>query len=592
MSTTTRNRIEAALGPIVIVTVGLVANTDAFWLYLATTACIAYVLTSSFNIIYGYAGIFSMAHVAIYGVGAYSAVLLEMRAGWPFLLSTLAAMVIAGLVGLALWWPTRTLRDLYLAIATLGFAVTVEELILKWTSITGGGQGMLGIPPATIFGTEFLSGDLSFFWITGVGALIAWEVTRRLSRSGLGRRTVAHRDAPIALSSTGESPQRIRAIAFVVSGALAGLAGSLFAHHTLFISSESFGLGRLIELVLAALLGGLGTRFGPLIGVAALIAIDELGASFVEWRELIFAVAIIVLLGYSPDGVMGIIRRVIPRRPQTTAPADATSASDDELIARRVEASVLRADEVAVEFGGVRALEGVTLSVRSGEVLGLIGPNGAGKTTLLNSLTGHVVPTAGAVEIDGVDLSGRPSHAVARLGVARTFQTPRLVPGDSVVGNVMIGAATRRTASTVEEVLDVGRSPRDARAATRRARRMLDWMGIDHLADELASEQPYSVSKFEEIGRCLAMEPRFLLLDEPGAGLTDDERDRLVVLVRRLAERGIGIVLIDHNVSFVSDASDRMVALDQGRVIAEGDPADVLASEAVVDAYLGGVAHG
>lgn len=591
LSPTLRSGSAALIGPAVIVLVGLVASTDPFWTYLATTAAIAYILTASFNIVYGYAGVFSMAHVALFGVGAYSGVLLEMRLDVPFPIATLGAMAAAGLLGFFLWWPTRALRDLYLAIATLGFAVMAEELIQKWTSITGGGQGLLGIPPANVFGEDLFSGDLSFFWLVGLGGAFAWEITRRLDRSGLGRRMVAYRDAPVALASTGESPQRIRAIAFVLSSVLAGLAGTLFAHHTLFISSESFGLGRLIELVLAALLGGLGTRLGPLIGVAALLAIDELGASFVEWRELIFGVAIIVLLGYSPGGVVGMVKRVFPTRASRESARRSERATLSELVGEH-DASTLAARHITVEFGGVRALDDVSFEVRSGQVLGLIGPNGAGKTTLLNSLTGHIVIKAGDASLGGDPIIDRRSFMVARRGIARTFQTPHLVPDDTVVDNVMIGSAQRRTASTIEEVLDIGRAPADTARASARAADLLEWFGVADLADARASEQPYSVSKFVEIARSVAMQPDFILMDEPGAGLTDEERSRLVTVIRELAASGIGIVLIDHNVSFVRDASDQMLALDGGRVIAHGEPDAVFASPEVVQAYLGGTSHG
>jgi ABC-type branched-subunit amino acid transport system ATPase component/ABC-type branched-subunit amino acid transport system permease subunit len=575
--------------------VGLVARTDPFWIYLVTSAAVAYVLTASFNLIYGYAGIFSLAHVALYGIGAYVAVLLEMRAGLPFLLSTVIAMVVTAFFGVLLWWPTRHLKELFLAIATLGFAVTADELFLKWTSLTGGGTGLLGIQPAELFGHQVLSGDTSYYWLAGVGALLAWEVSRRLTASGMGRKFLALRDAPVALAATGVSPGRVRLVAFTVSGALAGLAGSLFAHQALFISNESFGLDRLILLILATLIGGAGTSLGPLLGVAVLVGVDEAGAAIQNYRELIFGVAIILLLGYGRNGVSGLITSALARVRRSAAVAPDSAAVDagplPPLVPRDgTDTSLLTVADVSVAFGGVTALQHVDLVLRPGHVLGLVGPNGAGKTTLVNVVTGHVTPTSGRVEFDGRRLDGSRPDETARHGVVRTFQTPRLVPSLSLVENVAVGFAAHATATVVEEVLDLPRARRDSAEHRRAARALLHRLGIAEYADKAVGSQPYGVQRLAEIARALATSPRFLLLDEPGAGLTEGEREVLTSIVRELTATGIGFLLIDHNVSFVAAVSDEIVVLDGGKVIGSGSPDEVLKRAEVVEAYLGGAA--
>jgi branched-chain amino acid transport system permease protein len=589
-----RRWLPPVIGPVLVLVIGLVASSDAFWTYLVTSAAVAYVLTASFNLIYGYAGIFSLAHVALYGIGAYAAVLLEMRAGLPFLLATAAAMVVAALVSVLLWWPTRHLKELFLAIATLGFAVTAEELFLKWTSLTGGGTGLLGIEPASVLGVELLSGKIAYYWLCGIGALLAWEVSRRLTASGMGRKFVALRDAPVALAATGVSPGRVRLVAFIVSGALAGLAGSLFAHQALFISSESFGLDRLILLVLATLIGGAGTALGPLLGVAVLVAVDEAGAAIQDYRLLVFGVAIILLLGYGRDGVSGALAAVARRlrRPGAsgTAPVGRDLGGPAPTLQPRhgSDRSLLTVSGVSVTFGGVSALQGVDLTIRPGRVVGLVGPNGAGKTTLVNVVTGHVQPTAGRVEVDGVRVDGARPDQTARRGVVRTFQTPRLIPALSLLDNVTVGFAANATASDLEEVLDLPRARRDSREQRATALALLQRLGIVEHAQEMVGAQPYGVQRLAEIARALATSPRFVLLDEPGAGLTDHERARLTLIVRELTEAGIGFLLIDHNVSFVAGVSDEVVVLDQGSVIASGQPDEVLQRREVVAAYMGG----
>lgn len=304
--------------PLVAVAVFLIVQADNYWLYLAITAATAYILAASFNLLYGYAGIFSMAHVSVYGIGAYAACLFQMSWGVPFVPATILSMITCSLVGVVLWLPTRRLRDLFLAIATLGFATMVQELMLKWTSLTGGATGLLGIPYASAFG-EIPANTHGYYWLAAICAVLAWEISARMTSSGMGRKMVALRDAPVALSAVGVSNGRVRLVAYVVASAMAALAGSLFAHESLFISSESFGLHRLILLILAVLFGGAGTLIGPVIGVVALVFIDEAGVSTGGSNTLILGAAIIIFLGYSRGGLGSLGVRLLQRlRPRAT----------------------------------------------------------------------------------------------------------------------------------------------------------------------------------------------------------------------------------------------------------------------------------
>ena len=577
---------QSLIAPVGVVAVGAFVSQDAFWIYLAITAATAFILTVSFNLIYGYAGIFSLAHVSVYGIGAYTACLVQMNYGVPFLLAVVGAMAFCAVVSVVLWWPTRHLKDLFLAIATLGFAVTVQEVMLKW-SVTGGAEGLLGIPLASIAGNDVVAGTMAYYWLAAVGAVLAFEIAARTTSSGMGRKFVALRDAPVALSAVGVSPGRVRLVAFMTAGALAGLAGTLFAQQSLFIASESFGLDRLIVLILAVLIGGAGTQLGPVVGVVALVFIDEAGVASGGYNTLILGLAIMLLLGYGRGGLMGVVDRVVrlARRdrvaPLPVEPRDLTFSSP------RADA-VLTVDDVAVDFGGVHALEGVSLDVRSGEVLGLIGPNGAGKTTLVNVITGHVTPTSGSVTLDGDRISGRRPHEVPRSGVVRTFQTPRLLPDVTVVGNVALGFAQVASAHVLGEIVDSRRARYDSRDALGRAAGLLHALGVEDGLTRPAGTQPYAAQRLTEIARALATSPAFVLLDEPGAGLSEQERQILAEVIRQLAAAGIGIILIDHNVSFVASVADRVHVLDRGRTLATGQPTEVLESRAVVAAYFGG----
>ncbi|MDB4873300.1 MAG: hypothetical protein JWL97_4304 [Gemmatimonadales bacterium] len=582
---------QSVFAPLVLLALVPLIQGDDFAVYLAITAAAAFVLTVSFNLIYGYAGIFSLAHVAVYGIGAYTTCLLQMRVGLPFLVATVGSMAVCAVVGVLLWLPTRHLKDLFLAIATLGFAVTVQEILLKWTSVTGGAQGLLGIPYAEVAGRQIAANTLDYYWLAAVGALIAWELSARLTGSGMGRKFMALKDAPVALSAVGISPGRVRLIAFVVSSVLASLAGTLFAYQTLSIASDSFGLSRLILLILAVLIGGAGTHIGPVIGVIALVFIDEAGVASAGYSTLILGVAIILLLSYGRGGVGGLIERLITAIRRSRHPEQVAGIHPAEVrLGTRPTKGVLRVENVSVEFGGVRALREVTLEVGPGQVVGLVGPNGAGKTTLVNIITGHVIPTSGRVTLDGQRLDARMPHEVARLGVVRTFQTAKLIPEISIIGNVALGFAGTATASDLGEVFDSPAARRDTRAALSKAAGLLRALGVhENLADPVGS-QPYATQRLTEVARALATAPSFLLLDEPGAGLNDHERSTLALIIRQLADAGIGILLIDHNVSFVAGVSDGLHVLDGGQTLAAGQPDDVLRRTEVVEAYLGGTA--
>jgi branched-chain amino acid transport system permease protein len=576
---------QTLVAPVVLAVIGLAVQGDAFHVYLAITAASAFVLTVSFNLIYGYAGVFSLAHVAIYGIGAYGAVLLEMKAGLGFLPATLLAMLICGVVSVLVWLPTRHLHDLFLAIATLGLAVTVQELMLKWTSLTGGAEGLLGIPYAELFGHEIAANTMSYYWMSAVAAFLAWELSARITSSGMGRKFIAHRESPVALAAVGVSPGRVRLVAFVVSGMLAGLAGSLFAHESLFVASESFGLPRLILLILAVLIGGAGTQLGPIVGVVALVFIDEAGAASSGYNTLILGVAIMVLLGYWQGGVSRLLTLTLGRwlRPRTP------DIKPSRVAFPVVENSeILRVESVGVDFGGVHALDDVTLEVRPGQVLGLIGPNGAGKTTLVNCVTGHVVPTSGRVLLGDDRLDGRRPEKVAARGVVRTFQTANLLNEVSAVGNVALGFAPSARASDLGEIFDSPTARSDTRRSLEESVGLLHALGVDSDIWSAVGSQPYSNQKLVEIARALAGGPAFLLLDEPGAGLNEHEAATLADLIRRLAQSGIGILLIDHNVGFVSSVADHVHVLDGGLTLASGDPHEVLHRPEVVAAYFGG----
>lgn len=578
------------------------ASGDSYMTYLATAGAISYVLTASFNLVFGYAGIFSLASIAFYGIGAYASVYAENEWGMPFWLSFPFAMLVASMFAAILIFPTSHLRDIFIAIVTLGFAVTAIEVFAQWDEVTGGAGGIYLIEPPALGSHTFLGGDPSYLLFSLFAVWAVAELTWRISRSGFGRKLIALRETPRALAASGVNDAKIRFAVFVLSGALAGLAGALYAHFQLIISPEAFSISRLIELLLATVIGGAGTFLGPFLGVLVLILIDEVGARMGDLEPIVYGVAVIVLMSAGRHGVANLLARAwqrwAPLRPAAATAKSATATKlDEEILTPDTSDStrpLLAVEDVTVQFGGVRAVSGVTLSLRAGEVVGMVGPNGAGKTSLFNSITGEVTPTSGDVLFAGRSILYDAPHQRRKRGIGRTFQLPSLVPDLTLVENVMLGGEIRARAGLLRQSLFSRVARADDRSRRAEALALLDELGLGDRAHGRASDQPYGVQRLTEIARSLMLSPDLLMLDEPGAGLTEDERGHLAEVIEHLRRRHLTVIVIDHNVSFVASISDRMVVMDGGELIADGAPQDVLQVERVVGAYLGSeaVTHG
>jgi ABC-type branched-subunit amino acid transport system ATPase component/ABC-type branched-subunit amino acid transport system permease subunit len=596
--------------PVALVAAGLLISGNAYFVHLATAGLIAYILAVSFNVIYGYAGSFNMAQIATYGLGAFTCVYLETHTPVGFWLSLIASVVVTAGLSVLVAIPTRRLGEIFLAIQTLAFALALAELLINWEDFSGGSNGLYAIPSPEIGGTLLLGGEPSYYWLVAVSAWLVFELMTRIHRSAIRRKFTALRETPRILSSVGLSPSRTRLLAFAISGGLAGFAGALFAHFQLVIDLETFSFGRLIALLLAVILGGAGYFWGPVFGVVALLLMDELSLATSAAQDLIYGIGILALVILTRGGIAGglsSLRTRVLRRRDRVNPGDFAArsrarsqqalerqrldsghaAEAAEVVHRLDAARTLEFSEITVRFGGNTAVDAASVSVSTGEVVGLIGPNGAGKTTLLNAATGDVMVASGSVTLDSEDLLAKRQHEVVTLGVGRTFQSPKVIPDLTVVENVMLGGDGRLRSSAFGQTLYLPKAQHDDRESRQLAMELLDDFSIGDLANELAGSQPYGVLRMVEIARNLMLDPAFLLFDEPGAGLTEFERDEVAQIVRSLSDRGLGILLVDHNLPLISSACDRIYVMQTGRVIASGPPAEVFSQENVIAAYLG-----
>jgi branched-chain amino acid transport system permease protein len=557
-----------------------------YWGLIATRACVYWVLVSGLNLVVGFAGQIAIGWVALLTLGAYAtSVLAAGNVGpvFPPFVALIIAAVSGGIFGLIIGLPALRLRTFYFAITTLGFATIVTQVALAWQSVTGGGVGVAG----PIFPAPFASQWGFYYLCFGFAAICTW-MTANVAASRYGRALTAIRDAEVAAEASGIAKPSLLATIFVFSGALAAIAGGLFASLQSYITPDAFTLDLSVLFFIAILIGGRGSILGPLLGTILLTVLPEFAAPLVAWSTFLYAVLLLVIVLVIPGGIAEILD-FKNRRPLETHRAIVPRPDLlDRLLGGAGESGALKLEHVELSFGGVRAIDGLDLEISRGQVHGLIGPNGSGKTTTLNVISGYYAQQAGAVLLNGTALPLLARHRRAHLRIARTFQTPRIVGSASVLENVMIGGSIDGTGTFVESLLSLPRHRRDEAKLRDTAMRALGAVGLDRLAAVRADRLQHSELRFTEIARALMLRPAFLLLDEPAAGLSAEEIERLGALLLAIARAGTGVLVVEHHPDLIFDICHHVTVLNLGRILAAGSPAEIRSHREVVNAYLGG----
>jgi branched-chain amino acid transport system permease protein len=543
------------------------------------------VLATSWNILSGTTGYFSFGHGAFFGAGLYTTSTLLARFEWPFLWTLPVAAAVAALLGTALGavvFRVRSVRGELFALLTLAVTFVVGTIVGN-TPIDGGqGVSLTSVRVPHIGPTQ----SSTFYLLALAAAALTLVVARAIFYSRFGAGLLAIHDDEDAAEVMGVPTYRYKLVALAISCALAGVAGGI---HALFLSyvtvGEVFTITVPLTVVLMSVLGGTRHWAGPAVGA---VAITGLLYSFtaadhaVAGKAAIGAILIAAIL-FMPDGILPRLQRLLPKKSAraailseakdlgTTTHRDPSPAAQDD---REGAAPLLRVSGLHKRFKGVRALAGVAVDVRRGEILGLLGPNGSGKSTFINVVSGHYAASAGEIVFEGRALVGTPAHRIAAGGIARTYQIPRPFAHMTVLDNVALAAMFGGGIAT----------PRAARIA---ALEWLDFAGLAAKADALPDELNLHQRKFLELARALASRPRLVLLDEVLCGLTPSEIDSAVALIRRIRDQGATIVFVEHVMRAVMALTDRVVVFHHGELLAEGRAADVMQRPEVMTAYLG-----
>jgi branched-chain amino acid transport system permease protein len=572
--------------------------------HLIVISLIYAMLAMSYNLIVGYCGLLSMGHAAFFGLGAYTSALTVMHLGTGFLVGVLAAILSAAILSAIIAVPALRVKDEYLVVLTLSINVVVYGIAVIQIYVTGGTSGLIGIPGVDIFGLRLKSTISYIFFILSVSAL-CFAVLWRITRSPFGRVLKAMRDDEVAIRMLGKDILKYKVWVFVIGGVIASVAGSLFAHYSQIISPPTFSVDATIFIMSIVIIGGLANLWGSVIAAFLLIFVPEI-LTFIPGvqieigaiRMIIFGLLLVVFVRFRPRGLipeytrLGFRNNKLPTyvavanyQMQKSSGLRETSPLTQE--AQRSGDIVLETKELAKFFGGISAVDNVSLVLPKGKITALIGPNGAGKTTIFNLITGFIRPDHGRVFLRGRDITSLTPHRVSSLGIARSFQEVRFFGGMSVFDNVLVAMANQSGEKLGKLFFRPWKVAQEESKNRQEAAAYLKFVGLDTKARALAKDLSFAEQKSLAMACMLSTGAEVLLIDELVSGIDPALIDKEMEMIQRLASMGKTVCIIEHNLDVVKNIADFAYFLAEGQVIATGVPAKLMADPKLAELYFG-----